>query len=280
MFDVDEVTNWLSNLENEERFAFLKKVLTTFKVEELGGIGNCVVNEKKRRKRQEIPANRGVRQLEVSMPVSPMKPWWQNYSKDVFAAIDIEMVAVKLPLAPGQSKFRYYQTAADIAIVDFTVSKAMRYRVKHMPGTFLDSNYWENLTGYNANSFRNGEELHEVRRKVAAFFEDKVVIGCGVSSDFLSLDLNADDFKVFDIQKYWWRWTGTGNNERQSGHKLMHIVRYLFPEQKIFQSGAHSCVDGAKATMKCFKQYIATTTDITEEIPTGFIGGGITVPEE
>ena len=143
--------------------------------------------------------------------------------------------------------------AATVSIVGFDLKVIKMFKIYHEPGSYIVNYYTRKINGFEADTFRTGQNEIEVKKEIEKALQNKLIILCSAGSDFSMLDLKARDFDYFDIQSHFYAKVldeqGSYVNEP---HSLLSIFRHYFPNEE-FQSAVHDATSDAVATMKIFK---------------------------
>jgi DNA polymerase III epsilon subunit-like protein len=114
--------------------------------------------------------------------------------------------------------------------------------------------YTRRITGFEANSLVNGKERETVRKEVKQLLQGKLVIIYNGGADFRALDIDQSDFKFFDLQEVFQKWNGKFNRLGNKHFEPIGLRHLFYHYLKIdIQSGCHSALEDARATMQLFK---------------------------
>lgn len=170
--------------------------------------------------------------------------WWHCY-KDV-VAYDTEQVTLLGDTgASGIANIR----GGKVAVVDSNLENIYSADIYHKPGTFKTNLKQVAVSGIRKFDLIKGKAMHLVTKELKAVMDQKLVIVVGGSTDFLCVDLNTADLKIFDLQTFYKRTQeGTSNLQPMSLRDT-----YFMEFKEDFQGNkTHSAENDARATMRLF----------------------------
>lgn len=189
-----------------------------------------------------------------------VQPWWNQYKSTDVLAWDSEHVAVikGQKIVKGKVKNICETVAATVDVVNTALEPVLSKKVFHAPGTFLCNSYTRAINGFTKTEFADETlpSLDQVRDEVKDLFRGKLVVTCGGISDYhaLNLAMNGEDFDTFDLQSHWFidKVNEHGVTIREQ-HSLRSLANYYLKDE--IQTGRHTSLDDAIATMKLFEVY-------------------------
>jgi RNA exonuclease 4 len=106
-------------------------------------------------------------------------------------------------------------------------------------------NYRTFVTGIRARHLKYAKSFQEVREQVKRIIKGKIVVGHALHHDLKALKITLDKEKVRDTQTLY---------AESSGNALVSLQKLTFQTLgKVIQTGQHSSVEDAAATMEIFK---------------------------
>lgn len=189
-----------------------------------------------------------------SVPVAPVpvqpqpKPWWTYYKKSDILAFDCEHVHLKH--LSGEKRIK----AGSVSVVDFYGNRIYDAKVMWPIGSFIVNQYTIAKNGFHKDSLVYGTPIEKVSKHLQELFIDKMVITCGGTTDYLSLNLKQADYDGFDLHDYYYYFTinvdGVMVLEKIS---LKKLVKYYIGVD--IQTGIHDPFIDAKYTMEIFRNH-------------------------
>ncbi|OXA46050.1 RNA exonuclease 4 [Folsomia candida] len=265
-FNIQEVVNWTCSTDRDSRLNLLKILIRCTPHDELKIVQRFVDNAKKRKSPNKHLSKKKrhavgkevvgvVAQMSTTVAQMPTTPpptsWWEEVGMDGFVSLDCEMVTLNQKNSHG----KFIQKAATVGIVDWKKDTILNETVYHKAGSYKVNSYTKKINGFEGSVLEKGRELSAVKEQTESIIEGKVVVTAGGASDLLSLGLVPSDYELFDIQTVFRKWSGQFTKAGDKVYQpinLRSLYFHYFGED--IQSGIHSSLTDARATMRLFQE--------------------------
>ncbi len=140
--------------------------------------------------------------------------------------------------------------AASLSIYNNKLEQVYSVLIKHEPKTIRDT--VEPITGFNKNSFINGQPIDLVRRNIVSLIGNNLIVGFAIKDDLESLGLDSGNFNTLELQEFY-RKTSNINPHTQESLGLRHMIYHYYNID--IHSGEHQASTDALYTMKLYLEH-------------------------